>query len=284
MQAPFCPERPALPPAVLPPRPIALNPRPLALVIAICVLPACDITIKDGDVSFREARGRASQEFNRTYPLAPNGRVEVINVNGDIEVAPGSPGQVVVAATISARAISDERAKALLGESKIEEQATPEHVRLATVRAGRSSGIEVAYKLTVPPEARVEMTTSNGNLKGGGVGGHIKGIVSNGGIDLTGLRGPVDLALVNGHIAVRMAEVTDRVRLEATNGRLSLEVPKDTKATLNARSVNGSITVTGLNTQDASGRRIRTLESHINGGGPELDVRVTNGRITIEGK
>ena len=63
-----------------------------------------------------------------------------------------------------------------------------------------------------------------------------------------------------------------------------IEVPKDAKATLNARSVNGAITVSGLNTTEASGRRIRNLESQLNGGGPELDVRVTNGRITIEGK
>ena len=34
------------------------------------------------------------------------------------------------------------------------------------------------------------------------------------------------------------------MRLESTNGRISLEVPKDTKATLNVRSVNGGITVT----------------------------------------
>jgi hypothetical protein len=61
-------------------------------------------------------------------------------------------------------------------------------------------------------------------------------------------------------------------------------VPKSTKATLNARSINGSISVSGLNTQEPSGRRIRSLESQLNGGGPELDVRVTNGRMTIEGK
>jgi hypothetical protein len=252
--------------------------------LSIALLAACDITIKDGDVSFQEARGRATQEFNRTYPLTPDGRVEVVNLNGDIEVGPGAPGTVAVAATMSARAISDERAKALLAESKIDEQATPEHIKLTTVRPARGGGVEVNYKLTVPPDARLEMTTNNGNLKGGGVAGHVKGIVSNGGIDMAGLRGSVDLALVNGHIVVRMAEVNDRVRLEATNGRLSLEVPRNAKATLNARSVNGSITVTGLNTQEASGRRIRSLESQINGGGPELDVRVTNGRITIEGK
>src|SRR5690349_16151740 len=116
MQAPpFYPQPSSLP--------SSLSRNPLALLaLAAALLPGCDITIKDGDVSFQEARGRATQEFNRTYPLAPDGRVEVVNINGDIEVAPGPAGKVEVAATMSARAMSDERAKAVLAESKIDEE------------------------------------------------------------------------------------------------------------------------------------------------------------------
>ena len=56
--------------------PSALRPKPLAyFVAAVSVLGGCDITIKDGDVSVRETRGRATQEFTRSYPLAPSGRV-----------------------------------------------------------------------------------------------------------------------------------------------------------------------------------------------------------------
>ena len=109
-------------------------------------------------------------------------------------------------------------------------------------------------------------------------------MVVNGQTELTGLRGTVDAATVNGSVSVKMAEITGRVRVECTNGQISIEVPKDAKATLNARSVNGGVTVTGLNTQEASGRRIRSVESPLNGGGPEIDVRANNGRITIEGK
>jgi hypothetical protein len=65
---------------------------------------------------------------------------------------------------------------------------------------------------------------------------------------------------------------------------VALEIPKDSKATLNARSVNGGLRVTGLTASEPTGRRIRNLESVLNGGGPEIDVRVTNGRATIEGK
>ena len=52
---------------------------------------------------------------------------------------------------------------------------------------------------------------------------------------------------------------------------------------MNARSVNGGITITGLNTTEGTGRRIRTLESQLNGGGPEIDVQNApyDGRFTF---
>jgi hypothetical protein len=268
----------------------ALSPKPLALLAGACalgVLGGCDVTIKDGDISVARFQGRATQEWNRKYPLAAGGRVEVVNVNGPVEVGVGPAGTVAVAAVLTTRAMTEERAKQILSEAKIEESATPDHIRVASVRRNRSrgpGGLQVAYKVTVPADARVEMTGHNGALKADGLRGHVKAMMVNGDVELTGMRGTIDAASVNGPLSVKMAEVTGQMRLESTNGRILLEVPKDTKATLNVRSVNGRISVSGLGTQEVEGDRIRTLESVLNGGGPEIDVRVTNGRITIEGK
>lgn len=251
------------------------------------ILSACDVTIKDGDISVAHFQGHATQEWTRKYPLAPGGRVEVVNVNGPVEVGVGPAGTVDVAAVLTTRAMTDERAKQMLSEGNIEESATPDHVRVATVRRERGrgpGGLQVAYKVTVPPDARVEMTANNGALKADGLRGPVKASMVNGDVELTGLRGTVDAASVNGSLTVKMAEVTGRMRLESMNGRISLEVPKATKATLNVRSMNGRINVTGLDTRKVEGDRIRNLESVLNGGGPEIDVRVTNGRITIEGR
>ena len=264
----------------------ALATLPLALLVGSSILasPACDVTIKDGEVSVNQLHGRATREWSRTYPFSAGGTLAVTNANGPIDVVTGPPGNVGVVAILSAKAMTDERANELLGDAKIDEAATPAHVKLSTVRGNRSGGLEVHYKATVPPDARVELTSNNGVLTVQGLRGHVKAMVVNGGVELAGLRGSVDAASVNGSISVKMAEVTARIRLESTNGRIALEIPKGAKATLNARSVNGGLSVTGLGVEEASGRRIRNLESALNGGGPEIDVRVTNGRITIEGR
>ena len=107
----------------------------------------------------------------------------------------------------------------------------------------------MSYKVTVPANARLELTGNNSRLKADGLRGHVKAMVVNGGIELTAMRGTIDSAAVNASVTVKMAEVTGPVRLESTNGRISLEIPKTAKATLNARSVNGGITVSGLQPQ-----------------------------------
>lgn len=252
----------------------------LSLVTAL----GCDVTIKDGDVSVRHYRGRATEEWNRKYPLSPGGRFEITSSGGPVEVVAGPPGNVEVVAVMTATSMTDERAAELLRAAKIEETVAADRIALVTEMNRRGGNVAIDFKVTVPADAQVFATLNNDRLKAEGLRGHIKAMVVNGQIELTGVRGTVDAATVNGRVFVKMAEVTGHVRVESTNGQISIEVPRDAKATLNVRSVNGSITATGLNVPEATGRRIRTLESPLNGGGPEIDVRITNGRINIEGK
>lgn len=265
----------------------ALSPKPLAFLAVACalgILGGCDVTIRDGDIKNVSVHARASQEWSRHYSLAEGGRVEIVNNNnGSIEVVAGPAGVVDITAVLESSGMTDARAKEILSETKLEETVAADHVRVATVRTRGRGGLEVSYKVALPVDARLEMTGNNGTLKADGLRGHVKAIIVNGGIELTAMTGTVDAAAVNGSISAKMADVSGPLRLESTNGRIALEIPKSAKATLNARSVNGGITVTGLTAEDGTGRRIRTLESQLNGGGPEIDLRVTNGRITITG-
>ena len=264
----------------------ALSARPLVLLAGVSVMAslACDVTIRDGDIKDVSVHGRASQEWRRQYGLADGGRVEIVNASGSIDVAVGPPNRVEVVAVLEAQAMTEARAKEILDETTLEETATSDHIRIATARRRRGGGLDVRFTVTLPAGTRLEMTGNDGTLKAHGLTGHVRAMVVNGGVELTAMTGTIDAAAVNGSISVKMAEVSGPMRLESTNGRIALELPKSSKATLNVRSVNGGIAVTGLNTEEGEGgRRIRTLESALNGGGPEIDVRVTNGRISIAG-
>lgn len=245
---------------------------------------ACDVTIKDGDIQNVSMHATVTEEWSRHYAIAAGGRVEIVNGNGPIQAVVGPAGSVDIAAVLEARAMTEDRAKEILSEVTLEESAAPDHVRVAPVRRRGRGDLDITFKVTLPADARLEMTGNNGTLEGAGLRGHVKAMVVNGAVDLTAMSGTIDAASVNGPISVKMAQVTGPMRLESTNGRIALEIPKTAKATLKARAVNGGIRITDLAVEQGTGRRIRTLESPLNGGGPEIDLRVTNGRITIEGK
>ena len=64
-------------------------------------------------------------------------------------------------------------------------------------RSGRG-GFDVSFKVTMPPDARLEMTGNNGTLKADGLRGHVKAMVVNGGVELTAHAGNGRRGGVNG--------------------------------------------------------------------------------------
>jgi hypothetical protein len=247
------------------------------------LLGGCDVTIRDGDIKNVSLNATATSEWKRHYPLAGAARVEILNNNGPIVAVAGPAGSVDIAALIEARAMTDTRAKEILSEIQFEESAATDHVRVATLRKSGRREVDVTFRVTLPPDASLDMTGSNGTLKAAGLRAHVKAMIVNGGVELTDMSGTVDAAAVNGTVSAKMNDVTGAMRLESTNGRVLLEIPASARATLNAQSVNGRITVTNLAVDTGTERRIRSLESQLNGGGPKIDIRVTNGRISITG-
>src|SRR5437588_629357 len=104
---------------------------------------------------------------------------------------------------------------------------------------------------------------------------------TNGHITLARCGGDVDAETTNGGINAELLEVTPgkAVRLETTNGRISLAAPPTLAASIDAANTNGSIN-TELPVTSTRMRR-HTLHGTINGGGPEVRLRTTNGSIEI---
>src|SRR4029450_7383492 len=97
---------------------------PLA-VAAIVATSACDIAMAD-------LRQKETAEWRKTYDLKADGRLEISNVNGKIDVEPSTGNSVEVVAQKSVRAASVEAAKDALGRIEIQETVSPESVRIET--------------------------------------------------------------------------------------------------------------------------------------------------------
>jgi hypothetical protein len=245
----------------------------------------CDINIKEGKASVGMFSAEATDQWTHRYPLGEDGRFELVNVNGPMNVSAGDAGAVQVQAFITAKALTDAGAREMLTRGRIQEVAEPAHVHIETMAPrGLNGSYSVRYEVKVPPRASVDLASTNGDVTASGLTGKTKTIAVNGRATLDQMTGAIDAVVANGSLTVGLSSVTAPVRLEVTNGRLGFSLPATSKANLSARVVNGGITVSGLAVEQTGGRRIRNLDAMLNGGGQDVALRMTNGRITIEGK
>jgi hypothetical protein len=250
--------------------------------LAVVTLAGCDLVMTD-------LSAKATDEWKRTYTLAAGARVEVLNVNGKIEVGPADGNTVEIRAEKIARGASEVAAKEALGRIEILEQASERDVRIET-RVAKTGmfghgGAEVRYFVKVPAGTELRVRTVNGGVNLADVSGILQANTTNGGIDAQRVSGSLQAGTTNGGIDVVMDKVAEGgVQLETTNGGIDLRIPKDTAATVSARLSNGRIDASSLDLQVDGEATRRRLDGRMNGGGARISLETTNGGITIAAK
>ena len=257
-------------------------------------LAACDIkTSANGDFSFDIASGKATDTWSRTYKVADKGRFELINVNGRINVQPADGVEIVVEAKRSAKARSDEAAKELLAKLEIREEVGESTVRVESrpPRLSGFSGHEIEWVVKVPKGVVLDVRTTNGGVRINDVANEIHAKTTNGGVKGENINPSVlEARAVNGGIEFVLSEpleAGDSIEMETVNGGVELSLSPDSKATFDARCVNGGVHVDGLeikrpddgNTSDFERRR--RLNGEMNGGGAKVDMSTTNGGVRL---
>jgi DUF4097 and DUF4098 domain-containing protein YvlB len=76
----------------------------------------------------------------------------------------------------------------------------------------------------------------------------------------------------------------DGIRLQTTNGGVSLTLPSTAKADIEAQVTNGGIDTGSLNIERVGESTRRKLEGRLNGGGPRVRLETTNGGVHVGGK
>lgn len=263
--------------------PLACRALGLLLALALPCAAGCDIV----GVGFQE---QASDQWTRSYPLQAEGRVEVANVNGRIDVTGTESSMVEVVALRIGKGSNPEAAKEMLKRIEIRDEATADRVRIET-RLPSSSGLfghsggEVRYTIKLPAGAQVKLETVNGGIEVENIRGRAELETTNGGIVARGLEGPVDASTTNGGIEVDLEQVAQEgVELECTNGGIRLRLPKDAKANVVARITNGGIDVSDLDMELIGEQTRRRLDGRLNGGGPRIQIEGTNGGIRLSGR
>ena len=251
---------------------------------------ACDVKVGEGGgLSVDFAAGKASDEWVRTYDIKPGGRLEIININGQIHASPATDSQVEVRAIREVRTGSEEASRELLKKSEMREAVTPD---LVTIEAPESQGrdgsgfrrpqLSVKYEVRVPRGLNMRLKTQNGEVRLDNVNGvRIEATTTNGGITGRGVSGAVEAQTVNGGITMDLASVTGDSRMVTVNGGVTLTVAPGVNANLEATVVNGGIQVRDglqLSVEEQSRQRVA---GRIGSGGPRVVVQTTNGGVRL---
>jgi DUF4097 and DUF4098 domain-containing protein YvlB len=193
----------------------------------------------------------ATRDFSAQKPADPAGTVEIVNVEGSIEVTGWNQPMVEVTGKLGTR----------VERVDVTSNANRTTIRVVIPNGGSNWHGETAadLKIHVPQNSSLDVSLVSADLRTNGVGGNqhlqtvsgdIQGEVGGGELQVDTVSGDVNLTAHNGHNA-QIKSVSGDINLTGTSGDLSLNtVSGDTIATLGdlarakLESVSGDINVT----------------------------------------
>ena len=235
------------------------------------------------------------QTFDRTYDVRPGARLVLDNVNGRVTVTAWNQPRVRVIALQRVESRDGDLARRTMA-GLVSVAADPNGIRIHTNQprnangffawlAGQSVETRVNYEISVPRAMNLDVETVNGSLMASSVSGALRFATVNGRINIERCAGELDASTTNGGIMADLVALTPGrpVKLNTTNGRITVAVPRTMAARVDATTSNGSVS-SDIPVLSQSANR-NSLRGTMNGGGnAELSLHTTNGSIVIKAK
>lgn len=257
----------------------------LAALAAAVILAAPGAASAQGSDDWcRQGRGSDHARFCEVRESTISAPAEGLEVdarpNGAIDVTAAGSGQVKVRARVTAHADSEDRARALAGDVRIETGGG--HIRASGPDTGHGEWWSVSYRIEAPAATNIDLRATNGGIDVRGMRGTTTFRTLNGGARLEGLGGDVSGSTTNGglHIVLSGARWQGRgMDVRTTNGGVDLAVPEGYAAHLETSTVNGGLDLGFPVT--VQGRVGRQLSMDLGGGGPTIRAVTTNGGVSL---
>jgi hypothetical protein len=243
--------------------------------------PWCD----DGrDVRSGDERATFCEVRDFTLPAAGATLTVDAAPNGGISVEGSDRGDITVRARVNATARTMEQARALA--SRIDLVTTAERIEARGPNGlGDRESWSVSYRIEAPRTTPLSLQTTNGGISIKNVQSEIRFRTVNGGVQLSSLAGSVEGSTSNGGIKVDLDGTTwqgQGMDVSTSNGGVTLRIPGDYSAHLEAGTVNGGLNIDFPVT--VQGRLGRTISTDLGSGGPTLRVKTNNGGVRIQRK
>jgi hypothetical protein len=229
--------------------------------------------------------GRASDQWQRSYTLQPDGELQIVGGAGTIEVVAGAGPEITVRADRIVKASTDAAAAPLVSRVRIAEDVAPEKIVLRSEGLGGiliGVEVQVDFHVTVPPATRLRLHASDGGITLSNLEGIVVASSTNGSVTVKNHRGGLDARSTNGSVTADLAAVPrDPVDLRSVNGTITLTLPRDGNANIEANTINGAFDAADLAVERLGDQTRRRARLRLNDGGRPIELSATNGDIHI---
>jgi hypothetical protein len=203
--------------------------------------------------------------------------------NGGASVKGWLQSGVLVRARVEAAADNEGAAANL--SSRVNIDASGGQVRAIGPDAGNNAWWSVSYEIFVPQNTDLSLKTNNGGITISDVRGQIHFEGLNGGVNLKRVMGDVTGSTVNGGINVEMAGTRwdgRQMELSTTNGGVSVAMPSQFSARVQAETSMGRIHSDFPMPQQSNGEGSRKVDFSVGGGGAPIHITTVNGGISLK--
>lgn len=203
------------------------------------------------------------EPFEKTLSLAKDGKVQISNISGDIEVRSWSEGQVKVKALKVSKASSLSQAKENAAKVTIEISQEGNVLRIETKYPksgkfweGESVNVSVDYWLWIPEQAGLKVKNISGDVDVEGTAGMLDLSAISGDVSLRKASGRAESSTISGDLEI--SDVTGDVLLKSVSGDITAG---RIKGSIEAETVSGDIELTEVS--EAATVRVKALSGEI---------------------
>lgn len=157
-----------------------------------------------------------------------------------------------------------------------------------------------SFTIAAPDSTNLSLSTTNGDVEAAGMVGNINVTTTNGNVELTGTTGTASLSTTNGRLDVKVhsgalygattngaiecglaaLRATEEVGLATTNGKVTLWLPEDVSAVIEATNTNGRITFYDFTVTYETQTEHHVL-ARIGSGASSITITTTNGDVMV---
>jgi DUF4097 and DUF4098 domain-containing protein YvlB len=187
-------------------------------ISALLTVAGCDVQIGDWH------QAKYERTIQHQAPFAAGSTLVAETRFGSVTVAGADVADCNLVAKIVGRAPTEEEAKQIAEQVKIELERTGETLKVVAdkphVKQKRS--VSISYSITVPRQTHVQCGSSYGPIDLMDLDGNVKGKTSSGSVKAHNIQGPVQLETSYGSVTCKHIS-GDNIRLKSSSGSITAE-------------------------------------------------------------